>query len=128
MNNKIVEETVLFVINCQLGLYGHCRGTMVGLSTAVIIKILVWSGRLAEACHYYFLLLPAAMVISVLLVTYLAPDARKVTERKKSSRPFTNVRGELRRLSCGQAGGHHYYSGGGRVSRERRAVAQIGAG
>jgi H+/Cl- antiporter ClcA len=75
MNNKIVEETVLFVSIVKWVFMATVVGTMVGLSTAVFIKILVWSGRLAEACHYYFLLLPAAMVISVLLVTYLAPDA-----------------------------------------------------
>jgi H+/Cl- antiporter ClcA len=51
-------------------------GVLVGASTTVFIKLLAWSGQLAVHHKYYFLLLPAALAVSVLLVKYLAPDAK----------------------------------------------------
>jgi len=40
------------------------------------MKILTWSGQLAQHWNFYYLLLPAAMVASVMLVKYLAPEAK----------------------------------------------------
>lgn len=75
MKRRLIEETVLFISIFKWVLIATVVGAMVGLSTAVFIKLLTWSGRLSEMTGYYFLLLPFAMVVSVLLVKYLAPDA-----------------------------------------------------
>ena len=50
-------------------------GVIVGLSTTVFLKALAWSINVAEGREYYFLLLPAAFVISIVLIKWLAPDA-----------------------------------------------------
>jgi H+/Cl- antiporter ClcA len=75
MRNKIIEETVLFISIAKWVCLATAAGAVVGLSTTVFIKILEWSTQLTGQYNYYFLFLPAAMVLSVLLVKYLAPDA-----------------------------------------------------
>ncbi len=50
-------------------------GVIVGLSTTVFLKALAWSINIAEGHEYYFLLLPVAFVISIVLIKWLAPDA-----------------------------------------------------
>jgi H+/Cl- antiporter ClcA len=76
MRQRIAEETVLFISVAKWIFMATIVGVVVGLSTAVFIKILVWSSQLAKNYEYYFLLLPVALVLSELLVKYLAPDAR----------------------------------------------------
>ncbi len=75
MRRRITEETVLFISIAKWVFIATVIGVIVGFSTTVFIKILLWSEWLAERFGYYFLLLPMAMVISVLLVKYLAPEA-----------------------------------------------------
>jgi H+/Cl- antiporter ClcA len=50
-------------------------GAIVGLSTTVFLKALAWSINIAEGHEFYFLLLPVAFVISIVLIKKLAPDA-----------------------------------------------------
>ncbi len=50
-------------------------GAIVGLSTTVFLKALAWSITIAEGRQAYFLLLPVAFVISIVLIKWLAPDA-----------------------------------------------------
>ncbi len=47
-----------------------------GLSTTVFLKLLGYSIAAANGYRYYFLLLPAALFLSALVVKYLAPDAQ----------------------------------------------------
>jgi len=50
-------------------------GAIVGLSTTVFLKALAWSINIAEGHKFFFLLLPVAFVISIVLIKWLAPDA-----------------------------------------------------
>ncbi len=50
-------------------------GAIVGLSTTVFLKALAWSIAIAEGRQAYFLLLPVAFVVSIVLIKWLAPDA-----------------------------------------------------
>lgn len=75
MKHKLIEETILFISIAKWVLMATIIGAIVGLSTTGFIKLLEWSSRLSQSFGYYFLLLPFAMVASVLLVKYLAPDA-----------------------------------------------------
>ena len=50
-------------------------GAIVGLSTTVFLKALAWSIAIAQGRQAYFLLLPVAFVVSIVLVKWLAPDA-----------------------------------------------------
>jgi len=50
-------------------------GAIVGLSTTVFLKALAWSINIAEGHEFFFLLLPVAFVISIVLIKWLAPDA-----------------------------------------------------
>ncbi|MEN6385390.1 MAG: chloride channel protein [Phycisphaerales bacterium] len=76
MRHKIAEETVLFVSVAKWILLATIVGLIVGLSTTIFIKILIWSSRFADHHPYYFLILPAALIASTLIVKFLAPDAR----------------------------------------------------
>lgn len=75
MRRRITEETVLFISIAKWVFLATIAGAIVGVSTAVFIKSLVWSISFAARFEYYFLLLPVAMLLSVLLVKYCAPDA-----------------------------------------------------
>lgn len=50
-------------------------GAIVGLSTTVFLKALAWSINIAEGHEFFFLLLPVAFVISIVLIKWFAPDA-----------------------------------------------------
>jgi H+/Cl- antiporter ClcA len=75
MRRRLAEETVLFISVVKWFCLATIIGVMVGFSTALFIKILVWSSKLAQHCSFYFLFLPIAMLLSVVLVKYLAPEA-----------------------------------------------------
>jgi H+/Cl- antiporter ClcA len=76
MRRRITEETILFISVAKWIFMATIVGIIVGGSTAVFIKLLVWSSLLAKHYPYYFLLLPAALILSSLLVKYLAPEAQ----------------------------------------------------
>jgi H+/Cl- antiporter ClcA len=76
MRRRITEETVLFISVAKWILLATIVGLIVGLSTTIFVKMLIFSGRFAAQYNYYFLILPAALVASALLVKYLAPDAK----------------------------------------------------
>ena len=72
---RITEETALFFSVFKWVALATAVGLIVGLSTAVFLKLLQWTTALGVYHPYYFLLLPAAMFLSVLPVKYPAPDA-----------------------------------------------------
>lgn len=51
-------------------------GAIVGAATALFLKLLAWSTTLCRVYPHSFWLLPAALLLSSLLVVYLAPDAK----------------------------------------------------
>jgi H+/Cl- antiporter ClcA len=57
-------------------------GIIVGLSTALFLKLLDRSLASSISYPYYFLLLPAGLFISALTIQYFEPDAKGVRHRK----------------------------------------------
>lgn len=76
MKQRVVEQTVLFISVLKWVALATIIGAIVGASTAIFLKILQWSASFADKFPYYFLALPVALFLSVLLVKYLAPDAQ----------------------------------------------------
>lgn len=75
MKKKVVESSILFVSILKWLMLATVVGIIVGLSTAVFLKLLeAATGRAVGFEHYYFLL-PVALFLSSLIVRYLAPDA-----------------------------------------------------
>ncbi len=75
MQEKIKEETILFIGVLKWIVFASLVGLIVGLSTTLFLKILAWSTSTTARYPYFFLLIPVAFFISVILVKYLAPDA-----------------------------------------------------
>lgn len=76
MRKKVVESSVLFFSILKWLFLATCAGVLVGLSTTVFLKLLGFSIAAINGYQYYFLLLPAALFLSALIVKYLAPDAQ----------------------------------------------------
>ncbi|MGO9139401.1 MAG: chloride channel protein [Syntrophales bacterium] len=76
MKGSLVEESVLFVSVLKWVVLATGIGIIVGLSTTVFLKLLNWSIAFSNRYTYYFLLMPLALFISVVLTKYLAPDAK----------------------------------------------------
>lgn len=75
MFKRIEEPTVLFISIIKWVVLATVIGIIVGLSTAVFLKILNGSIALTNQYPFYFLSLPAALFLSSILVKYLAPEA-----------------------------------------------------
>lgn len=75
MKRKVLEGSVLFVSIVKWLLLATCIGVIVGISTAVFLKLLGFGIEGAAQFRYYYVLLPAALALSVVLVQTFAPDA-----------------------------------------------------
>ena len=75
LRKHLLESSVLFVSILKWLFLATCAGILVGLSTTVFLKLLGLSISATSGYQYYFLLLPAALFLSSLVVKYLAPDA-----------------------------------------------------
>jgi len=75
MFKSIKEPTILFISILKWVVLATVIGVIVGLSTAVFLKVLNWSIALTNQHPLYFLSLPAALFLSSILVKYLAPEA-----------------------------------------------------
>ncbi len=75
MRTRVAEETILFVSIIKWVVLATIVGAIVGLATAGFLDLLAWATNLSNMSSYSFLLLPAALFLSALLVKYLAPDA-----------------------------------------------------
>jgi H+/Cl- antiporter ClcA len=76
MKDRLTEESVLFISVLKWFVLATLIGVLVGFSTTAFLKVLQWSFGVASTHTYYFLTLPVAMVASVLLIKFLAPDAK----------------------------------------------------
>jgi H+/Cl- antiporter ClcA len=76
MNKKALEESILFVSIIKWCFLASCVGIVVGLSTAIFLKLLDFSIGYASNLPYYFLSLPLALFLSTVTVDYFAPEAR----------------------------------------------------
>ncbi len=75
MRKKVLESSVLFISISKWIFLASVVGIIVGFSTALFLKLLGLSMDFARGYKYYFILLPAAMFLSVIIVKYLAPEA-----------------------------------------------------
>lgn len=75
MRKKVVEGSVLFASIVKWLFLAACIGVIVGVSTAVFLKLLGLGISGAAQYRYYYLLLPAALFLSALIVKIFAPDA-----------------------------------------------------
>ncbi len=75
MRRRLVEESVMFISILKWFVLATVTGAVVGFSTTVFLKLLNWSTAFCRDFTYYFLLLPAALFASALMIKYLAPDA-----------------------------------------------------
>ncbi len=75
MPSRLREPSVLFASVFKWFVLATLTGAIVGLSTTVFLKALAWTFRVANGYSYYYLLLPLAFLVSVVLIRKLAPDA-----------------------------------------------------
>ncbi|GER93025.1 voltage-gated chloride channel [hot springs metagenome] len=75
MRKKVLESSILFVSIVKWLFLAACVGILVGISTAIFLKALDAGIIFAKGLHYYYFLLPVALLISTLMVRYLAPQA-----------------------------------------------------
>ncbi|MFN3479447.1 MAG: chloride channel protein [Thermodesulfovibrionales bacterium] len=75
MRKKVLESSVLFISIVKWLLLATVAGMLVGFSTTVFLKTLEAGIKFAGGYRYYFLAIPIAFVLSVLLVKYFAPQA-----------------------------------------------------
>jgi len=75
MKKKVIESSVLFLSVVKWVFLAACVGIIVGASTTVFLNLLGLSITFATRYKYYFLLLPLAFFLSVVIVKYLAPEA-----------------------------------------------------
>ncbi|OYW00318.1 MAG: voltage-gated chloride channel, partial [Acidobacteria bacterium 37-71-11] len=75
MRRRLTEESIMFASVLKWFVLATLTGVIVGLSTTVFLKALAWSINIAQGHGFYFLLLPVAFVVSVVLIKKLAPDA-----------------------------------------------------
>ncbi len=75
MRRGVLEESVLFISVAKWFFLASVTGVIVGFSTTIFLKSLSLASSYAGGFNYYFLLLPAAMFLSSLMVKYLAPEA-----------------------------------------------------
>ncbi|MFA4916713.1 MAG: chloride channel protein [Syntrophales bacterium] len=75
MKREFFEETVLFISIFKWIFLASCAGVIVGLATAIFLKLLETGISFTQNYKYYYLLLPVAFFLSALIVKYFAPEA-----------------------------------------------------
>lgn len=75
MKRRLTEESVLFISVLKWFVLATIVGGIVGLSTTGFLKVLNWSTAFMNQYSYSFLFLPGALLLSAVLIRYLAPDA-----------------------------------------------------
>ena len=75
MKRRIAEETVLFISIIKWIVLATVIGIIVGLSTTLFLRALTFSMAFTARYPHYFLLLPFALFLSIVVVKYLAPEA-----------------------------------------------------
>ena len=76
MRRGMAEQTVMFVSVLKWFLLATAVGAIVGASTSFFLRLLDATSAATARISLSYLLLPAALFVSALLVRYLAPDAQ----------------------------------------------------
>jgi H+/Cl- antiporter ClcA len=75
MRKQVMESSVLFVSITKWVFLAAVVGLVVGASTTAFLKLLALGIAYATAHKFYFLFLPVAFFLSIVLIKYLAPEA-----------------------------------------------------
>jgi len=75
MQKRLTEETILFISISKWVVLASAVGALIGAVTTIFLKLLSWGTAAGQKHYYIFLLLPAALFMSALLIK-LAPDAK----------------------------------------------------
>ena len=108
MKHTLTEGSVLFVSVVKWFVLATLTGAIVGVSTTVFLKVLAWSLTLAGRYPYFFVLLPVAFLISVVVIKKLAPtptgrailDVRRGQRQSRSGRLLSSAAALILR-ECG---------------------------
>jgi H+/Cl- antiporter ClcA len=76
MQRRLAEETILFISIMKWVVLATGVGAVIGVAVTGFLKLLAWGMAVGQSHPYTFLLLPAALFLSALMVKYLAPDAQ----------------------------------------------------
>lgn len=75
MHKKIAEQVTLLASVIKWTCYASMVGILVGFGTALFLRSLAWTSGQYSRVPDFYLLLPVTLVVSALLVSWLAPDA-----------------------------------------------------
>lgn len=75
MKKRIKEQGILFYSVLKWVFLSVVVGCMVGVSTAVFLKLLGWASNKTASQELYFFFLPLALFLSALIIKVFAPDA-----------------------------------------------------
>ena len=125
---KFVEQITLVASVIKWSIYAAIVGVLVGIGTTVFLKALAWTSGVVGSYPTYYYFLPLTLILSSLLVFWLAPEAaghgtEKVIEavhKRMGKIPFKVVPVKLVATVITLAGG-------GSAGKEG-PCAQIGAG
>src|SRR3970282_2325416 len=76
MRRRLKEETIIFISVFKWLVLATIVGIIVGISTTVFVKALNWGASLGHYNKYSFVLMPIGLLLSVLVVKYLAPETK----------------------------------------------------
>jgi H+/Cl- antiporter ClcA len=76
VQKRLAEETILFISVIKWVVLATGVGVLIGAVVTFFLKSLAWGTALGRSHVYTFLLLPAALFLSALMIKYLAPDAQ----------------------------------------------------
>ena len=75
MKKRFKEESVIFISVLKWLFLASVMGIIVGLAVTGFLKILHTSIIFTNGYNYYYLLLPVALLVSTVVIDFLAPDA-----------------------------------------------------
>lgn len=73
---RLTEETIIFISVFKWFFTATCVGAIVGFSTFIFLKCLEWGIAFSTSQSYYFLSLPLGLLVSAMIIKYLAPNAK----------------------------------------------------
>lgn len=76
MNERIEEQTVIFLSIVKWVTLAVVIGILVGGSTTLFLRLLHLATGYSSGFHYYFLALPFTLVLCTFLINYLAPQSK----------------------------------------------------
>jgi H+/Cl- antiporter ClcA len=76
MRTRLKEETIIFISVFKWLVLATIIGIIVGISTTVFVKALNWGASLSHYYQNYFIMMPIGLLLSVLVVKFLAPETQ----------------------------------------------------